>query len=61
MKRFVSRDKQSKRERKMNDRKKRASWGAVVPVTRVMPNGKAYSRCAGKRQTRALSQEQPDC
>ena len=52
MKGFVPVKKQTKRRQKAFHALKRASWGSVVPVSRVIPSGKAYDRRAGKRAER---------
>lgn len=36
--------KQSKKAQRAYYRQQRGSWNGVKPVTRVMPNGKAYNR-----------------
>ena len=52
MKSFVPRDKQSRRIRQQEDSQKRGSWGSVIPVTRIIPNGKAYNRQDAKREAK---------
>lgn len=45
-------EKQSKRAQKENNNKQRGSWNGVVPVTRVIPNKKAYDRKRVKQEER---------
>ncbi|MCM1224633.1 MAG: hypothetical protein NC548_60320 [Lachnospiraceae bacterium] len=54
MKQFVSLDKQSKKDQKEYHAKQRGSWYGLNPVTRVVPNRKAYDRNAAKQNTRNL-------
>ena len=44
MKKFVSREKLSKKARKALDSSKRRTWGPLNPVTRRPENPKAYKR-----------------
>ncbi len=44
--------KQSKRAQKEFHSKKRGSWNGISPVTRAVPNGKAYDRNRIKRNER---------
>ena len=44
MKKFIPKNKMSKKARKELDAKQRLSWGAVSPVTRKTENKKAYNR-----------------
>ena len=44
MKKFVPLNKRSKKEQKEFYRKQRNVWG-ICPVSRTVPNGKAYKRC----------------
>ena len=44
MDRFVPLDKKSKKEQKKFHAKQRKTWGEFSPVTRTVPNGKAYNR-----------------
>ena len=46
--------KQSKKVQQAYYRQQRGSWNGVKPVTRVMPNGKAYNR---KRPVKELTGE----
>lgn len=54
MKQFVSLDKQSKKAQKEYHAKQRGSWYGLNPVTRIVPNRKAYSRNAAKRDTHQM-------
>lgn len=38
MKKHISYDKLSKKARKEEDKKKRSDWGAINPVSRVVPD-----------------------
>jgi hypothetical protein len=44
MKKWVPIEKRSKKERRRIARKKRATWGALNPVTRRLENPRAYRR-----------------
>lgn len=44
MKQFVPLNKRSKLEQKRFHEKQRRTWGRLSPVTRIVPNGKAYTR-----------------
>ena len=46
-------EKQSKRAQKAQHAKGRVSWNGVVPVTRVIPNKKAYDRSRTKQADRS--------
>lgn len=46
-------EKQSKRAQKAQHAKKRISWNGVVPVTRVVPNKKAYDRSRARQADRS--------
>lgn len=50
MNRFVPYEKLSKKEREKHDKAKRATWGALNPVTRKPQNPKAYDRTAHKKK-----------
>ena len=41
---YITIDKQSKRNRKNHFASKRGSWGNVNPVTKVIPNDRIYKR-----------------
>ena len=43
MKQMVPLKKQSKKAQKEQHAKQRGSWHGISPVTRTVPNGKAYS------------------
>lgn len=45
MRKLVPLHKQSKKQRKEYNAKQRGSWNGISPVTRIVPNGKAYGRC----------------
>jgi len=53
MKQPVSLNKQSKKAQKEYHAKQRGSWYGLSPVTRIVPNGKAYDR----RKLKRLSDE----
>ncbi len=44
--------KQAKRRQKAANSSRRAGWGDVVPVTRVVPSGKSYRRQDTRRAER---------
>ncbi len=44
MDRFVPIGKQNKKKQKEFNAKQRKTWGELKPVTRTVPNGKAYDR-----------------
>jgi len=44
--------KQTKRRQKAANSSRRAGWGDVVPVTRVVPSGKSYRRQDTRRAER---------
>ncbi len=50
MNRFVPYEKLSKKEREKLDKARRATWGALSPVTRKPQNPKAYDRSAHKKK-----------
>lgn len=52
MKQFVPLHKQSKKAQKEHYAKQRGSWNGISPVTRTVPNGKAYDRNRIKRENR---------
>ncbi len=51
--RFVPLKKQSKRAQKAYHDKQRSSWNGVVPVTRAIPNKRAYDRSRAKQTDRS--------
>lgn len=50
MKTYISIDKRSKKARKKYYSSQRNTWGQVNPVTRTIPNGKAYNRQKNKQE-----------
>ena len=50
MRKLVPLHKQSKKQRKEYNAKQRSSWNGTSPVTRIVPNGKAYDRNRIKRE-----------
>ncbi len=50
MKKYVSMDKRSKKARKEYYSSLRQTWGGLNPVTRTVPNGKAYNRKKDKQE-----------
>lgn len=46
---FIPFEKLSKKAQKERNAKKRGSWGDVKPITRSVPNKKAYNRKRDKR------------
>ena len=44
MKRFVEYEKLSKKQKKEIDKKKRADWGSVIPVSKKIESAKIYNR-----------------
>ena len=54
MSKYVSLDKRSKKAQKEYHSKQRRTWGELNPVTRSIPNGKAYSR---KKEKERISKE----
>lgn len=57
MKQFIPLEKQSKRAQKEYHKKFRNTWGTLNPVTRTVPNGKAYDRNKEKRISRTCRDE----
>ncbi len=55
MDRFVPIGKQSKKKQKEFNAKQRKTWGEFSPVTRTVPNGKAYNRKKLKAEERRNS------
>ena len=47
--------KRSKSKQREYYASKRGSWNGVSPVTRIVPNGKAYDRNRVKRETRGAA------
>ncbi|WP_035776462.1 hypothetical protein [Butyrivibrio sp. VCB2001] len=54
MSKYVSLDKRSKKQQKEYHSKQRRTWGDLNPVTRSVPNGKAYNR---KKEKERISKE----
>ena len=54
MSKYVSLDKRSKKQQKEYHSKQRRTWGDFNPVTRSVPNGKAYNR---KKEKERISKE----
>ena len=54
MSKYVSLDKRSKKQQKEYHSKQRRTWGELNPVTRSVPNGKAYNR---KKEKERISKE----
>ena len=52
MKPMIPLRKQTKRRQKAANSSRRAGWGDVVPVTRVVPGGKTYRRQDTRRAER---------
>ena len=55
MKNVIPLSKKSKRAQKEFHSKQRGSWNGLNPVTRVVPNGKAYNRNQVKRDLRSAA------
>ena len=55
MDRFIPPEKRSKKEQKKLNAKRRRTWGEMSPVTRTVPNGKAYDRKKQKNEDRRSS------
>ena len=53
MRKMIPLRKMSKKKQKEYHAKQRGSWYGLSPVTRIVPNGKAYDRNARKRSDRA--------
>lgn len=49
---YVPLDKRSKRAQRVYHARQRRSWGEVLPVTRIVPNGKIYDRKSLKQELR---------
>ena len=54
MDKFIPIDKQSKKKQKEFYAKQRGTWGTFNPVTRTVPNGKAYNRKKDKEKLRKI-------
>lgn len=53
MEKFIPVAKRSKAEQKKFYRSQRGTWNGISPVTRMVPNGKAYSRAKEKQAARS--------
>ena len=52
MRKLTPLDKMSKKSRKAYHAKQRGSWSGLSPVTRIVPNKKAYDRNRAKQASR---------
>ena len=52
-------NKQSKKNQKKYHVKQRGSWYGISPITRCVPNGKAYDRNRIKREDHSLADWAP--
>lgn len=52
MRKVIALSKQSKKAQKAFHAQQRGSWNGLNPITRVVPNGKAYSRAKAKAEAR---------
>lgn len=52
MRKIIDLKKQSKKAQKAFHAQQRGSWNGLNPITRVVPNGKAYSRAKAKAEAR---------
>ena len=52
MRKLTPLDKMSKKSRKAYHAKQRGSWNGLSPVTRIVPNKKAYDRNRAKQASR---------
>ena len=52
MQAFIPLEKRSKKEQRAYHKAQRGTWHEFSPVTRIVPNGKAYSRSKAKRDAR---------
>ena len=55
MKQMIPLKKQSKKAQKEQHAKQRGSWYGICPITRTVPNGKAYDRNRIKREDREFA------
>ncbi len=51
MQMFIPIEKKSKKEQRAYHAAQRGTWHEFSPVTRIVPNGKAYNRSKAKRAT----------
>ena len=49
---FIPLEKRSKKEQRAYHKAQRGTWHEFSPVTRIVPNGKAYSRSRNKRDAK---------
>ena len=56
MQTFIPMEKRSKKEQRAYHVAQRGTWHEFCPVTRIVPNGKAYNRSKAKR---AAGREEP--
>lgn len=56
MQQLVPLKKQSKKAQKEYHAKQRGSWYGISPVTRTVPNGKAYDRNRVKRENQEIGE-----
>ena len=52
MRKVIALSKQSKKAQKAFHAQQRGSWNGLNPITRIVPNGKAYSRTKAKAEAR---------
>lgn len=57
MKKYISLDKKSKKVQKEYYSGLRHTWNGLNPVTRTVPNGKAYSRSKAKQEEHKIGRE----
>ena len=55
MKQMIPLKKQSKKAQKEQHAKQRGSWYDICPITRTVPNGKAYDRNRVKQEDREFA------
>ena len=55
MKQMIPLKKQSKKAQKEQHAKRRGSWYGICPITRTVPNGKAYDRNRVKQEDREFA------
>ena len=48
MQKLIPLEKMQKKKKRAYYAEKRGSWNGLSPVTRIVPNGKAYKRVRGK-------------
>ena len=56
MQTFIPLEKRSKKAQRAYHASRRGTWHGFSPVTRIVPNGKAYNRSKAKR---AAGREEP--